>query len=64
MVYPEVEKSQIDGDITCSNMIAGVTTCTVSIFSEDDHNVSLTLTNDVGSTQPVVGMFNREWIMY
>ena len=49
------------GDITCSDVTADDTSCTVTITRDDDYTVSLTLSNDVGSTTPVQSMFDCEF---
>ena len=63
-MYPGVVNASVHldpGDGTCSS--AGGTNCTVTITSEGVYNVSLTLTNDVGPAQPVLDIFDCEWIL-
>ena len=63
VVYPgEVVVSiELDpGNIVCSDVATEDTSCTVSITSDDVYTVSLTLRNDVGSTQAMVDMFDCE----
>ena len=60
MVYPgEVGVSvELDpGNIACSDVATEDTSCTAIITSDGVYSVSLTLRNDVGSTQAVVDMF-------
>ena len=61
VVYPGEVVVSVDldpGDITCSGVTADDTSCTVNITRDDNYTVSLTLRNDVGSTQPVESMFD------
>ena len=61
MVYPGVVNARVHldpGDGTCSS--ADSTKCSATINSDDVYNVSLTLTNDVGPTQPKSDMFDCE----
>ena len=63
VVYPGEVGVSVDldpGDITCSGVTADDISCTVNITRDDDYTVSLTLSNDVGSTQPVMAMFDCE----
>ena len=63
MVYPGVVYASVHldpGDGTCSSTS---TSCTATITSEGVYNVSLTLKNDVGPSQPEVDMFNCEQIL-
>ena len=60
MAYPgEVVVSvELDpGNIACSDVATEGTSCTAIINRDDVYTVSLTLRNDVGSTQAVVDMF-------
>ena len=53
MVYPGSVEARVNlnpGDVTCS----GGTSCTASLTSESVYDITLMLTNDVGSTQPIV----------
>ena len=64
MVYPGVVIASVHldpRDGTCTS--AGGTSCTATITSEGVYNVSLTLTNDVGPSQPVLDVFDCEWIL-
>ena len=64
VVYPGEVEVRVDldpGDISCSDVTADDTTCTVNITADEDYTVNLTLSNDVGSTQPVESMFNCEF---
>ena len=64
VVYPgEVEVSvELDPrDMACSDVTADDISCSVSITRDEDYTVSLTLSNDVGSTPPVESMFNCEF---
>ena len=57
MVYPGSVEARVNlnpGDVTCSGVTAHDTNCTASITSEGVYDITLTLTNDVGSNQPVV----------
>ena len=61
MVYPGVVSASVHldpGDVTCSRV--GGTSCSTTITSEGVYNVSLTLANDVGSSQPVLDMLDCE----
>ena len=63
VVYPgEVVVSvELDpGNIACSDVTTEDTSCIASITRDDVYTVSLTLRNDVGSTQAVVDMFDCE----
>ena len=61
MVYPAVVYASAiyldPGDIACSSTS---TNCSATITSEGVYNVSLTLTNDVGPSQPVLDIFDCE----
>ena len=48
--------------MACFSVTADDISCTVNItiYRDDNYTVSLTLSNDVGSTQPVESMFNCE----
>ena len=62
MVYPGSVEARVNlnpGDVTCSGVTAHDTSCTVSIASEGVYAITLTLTNDVGSTQPIVDTLDR-----
>ena len=64
VVYPGEVGVRVDldpGDIACSGVTADDTSCTVNITRDDNYTASLTLSNDVGSTQPVESMFNCEF---
>ena len=64
MVYPGVVNASVHldpGAVSCSS--ADSTNCTVTITSEGVYNVSLTLSNDVGPSQPELDMFDCEWIL-
>ena len=64
MVYPGVVYASVyldPGDGTCSS--AGGTSCSATITSEGVYHVNLTLTNDVGSAEPVLDVFDCEWIL-
>ena len=59
-MYPGVVSANVHldpGDGTCSSTS---TNCSATITSEGGYNVSLTLTNDVGITQPVLDMLDCE----
>ena len=63
VVYPGEVEVRVDldpGDMACSGVTADDISCTVNITRDDNYTVSLTLSNDVGSTQPVESMFNCE----
>ena len=63
VVYPGEVEVRVDldpGNMTCSGVTADDISCTVNITRDDNYTVSLTLSNDVGSTQPVESMFNCE----
>ena len=65
MVYPGVVYASVHldpGDGTC--LSAGGTNCSTTITNEGVYNISLTLTNDVGPAQPVLNMFDCEWILH
>ena len=49
------------GDIACSGVTAEDTSCVINITEDDVYSVTVTLTNDVGSTQAMV-VFNCELI--
>ena len=60
MLYPGVVSASVHldpGDGTCSSTS---TNCSATITSEGVYNVSLTLTNDVGRSQPVLDIFDCE----
>ena len=64
MVYPGVVSASVHlhpGDVACSS--ADNTNCGANITSDGVYNVSLTLTNDVGPTQPKSNIFDCEWIV-
>ena len=64
VVYPGEVEVRVDldlGDMACSGVTADDISCTVNITRDDNYTVSLTLSNDVGSTQPVESMFNCEF---
>ena len=66
VVYPGVVYASVHldpGDGTCSGMSVGGTSCSATITSEGVYTVSLSLTNDVGPSQPVLDMFDCEWIL-
>ena len=48
------------GNIVCSDVTTEDTSCTVSITRDDVYTVSLTLSNDVGSTQAALNTFDCE----
>ena len=61
VVYPGVVYASIHldpGDVACSS--ADSTSCGATVTSEGVYNVNLTLTNDVGSSQPELDMFDCE----
>ena len=63
VVYPGEVEVRVDldpGDMVCSGVTADDISCTVNITRDDNYTVSLTLSNDVGSTQPVESMFDCE----
>ena len=63
MLYPGVVNASVrldPGDGTCSS--TGGTSCSAPITSEGVYNISLTLTNDVGPSQPILDMFDCEWL--
>ena len=63
VVYPRevVVSVELDpGSIACSDVTTDDTNCTVSITGDNVYTVSLTLRNDVGSTQAALKMFNCE----
>ena len=64
VAYPGEVEVRVDldpGDMACSGVTADDTSCTVNITRDEDYTVSLTLSNDVGSTQPVETTFNCEF---
>ena len=64
MLYPGEVGVSVDldpGDITCSGVTADDTSCTVNIDRDDEYTVSLSLSNDVGSTTPLENMFDCEF---
>ena len=61
-MYPgTVEASVVmnPADIVCADMATGGTSCTASI-PRGIYTISLTVTNDVGSAQPVTHTFDCE----
>ena len=48
------------GNIVCSDVTTEDTSCTVSITDDDVYTVSLTLSNEVGSTQAALNTFDCE----
>ena len=57
MVYPGSVEARVNlnpRDVTCSGVTVHDTNCTTSITSVGIYDITLTLTNDVGSNQPVV----------
>ena len=66
MVYPGEVEVRVDlnpGDMACSGVTADDISCTVNITRDDNYTVSLTLSNDVGSTQHVERKFNCELLI-
>ena len=64
MVYPGVVNAHVHlypGDVICLGTDRA--NCSATITSEGVYNVSLSLTNDVGTSQPVLDMFDCEWIL-
>lgn len=62
VVYPKtVDVSVVlnPGDIACSGVTAEDTSCVVNIVEDDMYSFTVTLTNDVGSTQDMI-VFNCE----
>ena len=60
VVYPTHEATVVltPGNIDCSAVTD--TRCTTSIPGNDIYTVTLTLTNEIGTTGPVTGTFNCE----
>ena len=64
VVYPgAVDSSVVLDPGACCTVTAGGTSCTAIITEDGVYTVSLTLTNDVGSTEPVVHMFDCKHIV-
>ena len=64
MVYPGDESTKVNltpGGTICSHMPPFNTNCTATITSDcNNYSISLTVSNDVGSAQPVSTIFNCE----
>ena len=63
VVYPGERGVSVEldpGNIVCSDVTTEDTSCTAIITRDDVYTVSLTLRNDVDSTQAVVDMFDCE----
>ena len=62
VVYPGAQKAVVKlsppGNTLCSDVTD--TRCNFNITTEDYYTVSLTLTNDAGSSEPVSFSFNSE----
>ena len=58
IVYPGEQTAMVvltPGDIEC--LVTG-TRCTASISDDDNYTLSLTLSNEIGSSVPVIHSFN------
>ena len=65
VVYPgAVEPTVILDPGACCTVTAYGTSCTATITRDGVYTVSLTVTNDVGSTQSAVHMFDCKYIVY
>ena len=64
MVYPGEEKVVLElspGGALCPDLTVTDTSCTTVITSDcNNYSISLTLPNDVGTSQPVSADFDRE----
>ena len=63
MVYPgnEVVTIELDpGDILCSDVTVTDTNCTTTITRDDTYTISVTISNDLGSSQPAINTFDCE----
>ena len=61
VVYPGTVMVAVEldpGGIGCSGVTASDTSCTTTITRDDSYTVSLTLSNDVGSTEPEITTFD------
>ena len=64
VVYPgAVEASVVLDPGACCTVTADGTSCSATIARDDVYTVSLTVTNDVGSTQSAVRMFDCKYIV-
>ena len=67
VVYPGAVMVTVDlepGGIGCSGETASDTSCSTTITRDDSYTVNLTLSNDIGSTEPVVTTFACEPTSY
>ena len=67
VVYPRVVMVAVDmepGGIVCSGVTVPDTSCTTTITIDDSYTVNLTLSNDIGSTEPVITTFACEPTSY
>ena len=64
LVYPGEEsvKVELNGEDVCLGLTASGTECTVIITVDGSYNVSLTLSNDVGSVT-TMSEFDCEWFV-
>ena len=64
MVYPGEEMTTVDltpGGTICSLLSTTNTSCTAAITNDcNNYNISITLSNDIGASQPVSTIFNCE----
>ena len=67
VLYPGVVMVAVElepGGIGCSGVTAPDTSCTTIITRDDSYTVNLTLSNDIGSTEPVIITFACEPTSY